>query len=100
MFSGYGQEFGGIAVHLTNRHRTLPLRIHYFELVPWYLRIYLHTLTLSVNQQEQDPLKGVYDGNVYVCMICMCMCVEVCAIGCACAFGGLCERHVMGCRVM
>ncbi|KAI8591231.1 GPI transamidase component PIG-T [Geranomyces variabilis] len=42
--TGYGGERGGLAVDLHNHHPTADLHITYFETVPWYLKLYLHTL--------------------------------------------------------
>ncbi|KAJ3152454.1 hypothetical protein HDU86_005635 [Geranomyces michiganensis] len=42
--TGYGGERGGLAVDLHNYHPTADLRVTYFETVPWYLKLYLHTL--------------------------------------------------------
>jgi len=55
-FTGYGQEYGGIAVHLINNADT-PLDITYFEMVPWFLRLYFHTLDLQINGTKVDPLE-------------------------------------------
>jgi len=50
-FTGHGHEFGGIAVHLRNNGNR-SLDITYFEMIPWYLRLYFHTLHLEVNGTE------------------------------------------------
>jgi len=56
VFTGQGLEYGGFAVYLTNNHDT-PLKISYFETVPWYLKIYFHTLEMSINGAEVDPFQ-------------------------------------------
>lgn len=56
VFTGNGNEFGGFAVYLTNNQEN-PLRISYFEAVPWYLRMFYHTLAMSINGVEVDPFK-------------------------------------------
>jgi len=48
-FTGIGQEYGGIAVHIQNNERNTPLDITYFEMTPWYLRIYYHTFKLYLS---------------------------------------------------
>lgn len=40
--TGYGQEGGSITVKFTNTG-TEPLTVVYLEVVPWYLRLFLHT---------------------------------------------------------
>ena len=49
LFSGYGQQNGGVTCQLYNSHPTRPLKVIYMETVPWYLRMYFHTLTLHNN---------------------------------------------------
>lgn len=39
---GYGQEGGSITVKFTNTGYE-PLTVVYLEVVPWYLRLFLHT---------------------------------------------------------
>ena len=56
-FTGFGQEFGGLAVHLFNQANH-NVTVSYYELLPWYLIVYLHTFTLSINDVSYDPLKG------------------------------------------
>ncbi len=67
-FTGYGQEFGGIAVHLTNTGNT-PLNITYYEVLPWFLRVYFHTFhitthpLLSQNEEESELQAGKDKNN-------------------------------------
>lgn len=44
--TGYGQERGGMHITITNPY-SHPLRIVYLESLPWFLRPYMHTLSLS-----------------------------------------------------
>lgn len=44
--SGTGQERGGIVAELRNTG-TQAITVVYLEVVPWYLRLYLHTLTVT-----------------------------------------------------
>ncbi|KAI9348276.1 Gpi16 subunit, GPI transamidase component-domain-containing protein [Zopfochytrium polystomum] len=44
--TGYGRERGGIAVNIYN-YGPDPVRVAYLESIPWFLRIYLHTLTVD-----------------------------------------------------
>jgi phosphatidylinositol glycan class T len=49
--SGYGKERGGIVVTFHN-FDVLPVKITYLESVPWFLKIYLHTLSASSQSLE------------------------------------------------
>ena len=44
---GYGQEKGGISCILYNRHPEKDLVVVVMETVPWFLRVYLHTLSIE-----------------------------------------------------
>lgn len=44
--TGFGQERGGLAIDLYNRHAT-PKRFRLYQVVPWYLKFYLHTLKIN-----------------------------------------------------
>jgi len=56
---GTGQERGGIVTTIRNTCST-PLTAVYLDLVPWFLRLYLHTLSVEVDGQEKAPLQVVY----------------------------------------
>ena len=43
---GSGHEWGGLMVEITN-HATHPVEVLYLEMVPWFFRLYLHTLSVS-----------------------------------------------------
>ncbi|KAJ3106113.1 hypothetical protein HK100_003776 [Physocladia obscura] len=45
--TGYGRERGGISIHITNNNPTASQNITLLEVVPWYLKIYLHTLKID-----------------------------------------------------
>ncbi|XP_044729474.1 GPI transamidase component PIG-T [Chrysoperla carnea] len=51
---GYGQEKGGIATRIHNNHWK-ELNIIYFEQIPWYIEIYLHTLQIESNGKIIQP---------------------------------------------
>jgi len=44
--SGTGQERGGITAELKNSGSN-PVTVVYLEVIPWYLRVYLHTLEVT-----------------------------------------------------
>ncbi|XP_035233919.1 GPI transamidase component PIG-T-like isoform X1 [Stegodyphus dumicola] len=52
--SGYGQEQGGIRCTFFNNH-VKALKIIYFDTIPWYLRVYSHTLTVKNNDKSITP---------------------------------------------
>ncbi|KAI9274809.1 GPI transamidase component PIG-T [Phascolomyces articulosus] len=50
-FTGYGQERGGLQITIHNRDdKALP--VIYYDSIPWYLKLYLHTLNVVVIGQE------------------------------------------------
>ena len=54
---GYGEEFGGITCLLTNEHESKTVKIIYFETIPWYVRVYLHTLKVEIEGKVMKPGK-------------------------------------------
>lgn len=54
--TGYGQERGGMQAMLTNPSPTETREIVYTEFLPWFMKLYLHTLKVKVNGVEQDDL--------------------------------------------
>jgi len=54
--TGAGQEHGGIRATIKNMARE-PITVVYLDIVPWYLRLYLHTLKITVGD---EPLKPVH----------------------------------------
>ncbi|XP_072013804.1 GPI transamidase component PIG-T-like [Amphiura filiformis] len=68
--SGYGQEKGGIMCHLYNNDPVNSIRVVYMETVPWYIRLYLHTLEVTNSVKLVAPDKQLYTpgkdrGNPY-----------------------------------
>jgi len=53
--TGYGEEKGGITSLIHNRHPTDPLPVVYFATFPWFLRIFLHTLTIRSGGRDITP---------------------------------------------
>ncbi|KAI8920236.1 hypothetical protein PhCBS80983_g05531 [Powellomyces hirtus] len=59
--TGYGGERGGLAVDLRNHHPTADLDIIYFEAIPWYLKLYLHTLRAeTAADASHEIIKDMY----------------------------------------
>lgn len=63
--TGYGQERGGIQATFTNSNDS-PLEIVYLESLPWYMKLFLHTLKASVlaaddtGSSAEDPIQETY----------------------------------------
>lgn len=47
-FTGHGQERGGVQTILTNPRRDAPVEFVVMESLPWFMRVYLHTLRARV----------------------------------------------------
>lgn len=54
--TGYSQDNGGLRTVFTNPG-SKPLRLVYYESLPWFMRIYLSTLRLEVNGVSQAASK-------------------------------------------
>lgn len=57
-FTGYGQQRGGLRSVFTNPSTTEPVEFVYFETLPWFMRVYLHTLSI-----ETRELNGIFENN-------------------------------------
>lgn len=49
--TGYGQDHGGIRTVLRNPNK-IPVKIIFYESLPWFMRIYLSTLTVESTDQN------------------------------------------------
>jgi len=54
--TGLGQERGGIRATLRNTLKE-EVTVVYLDIIPWYLRIYMHTLTITSNGRALEPKK-------------------------------------------
>ena len=54
--TGYGVYLGGITCRITNS-LTKAQNVTYLDVIPWYLRIYMHTLSITSNNVEIKPRK-------------------------------------------
>jgi phosphatidylinositol glycan class T len=64
-FMGYGQERGGVQTILRNPSPDAEVEFVYMESLPWFMRVYLHTLKAQIsggNSEQQQPelIKDVY----------------------------------------
>ncbi|CZT07674.1 related to GPI-anchor transamidase complex subunit Gpi16 [Rhynchosporium agropyri] len=53
-FIGYGQERGGVQAILTNPSLTASVDFVYMESLPWFMKLYLHTLKASIKNTGQN----------------------------------------------
>ena len=56
---GYGLSEGGITCHIYN-NLDKPVQIVYLDIIPWYLRMYLHTLEITANNVTVKPIRTFY----------------------------------------
>jgi phosphatidylinositol glycan class T len=56
-FTGYGQERGGLRITIHNRNQLSAMPVIYYDSVPWYLKLYLHTLKVDIigNHTMDNP---------------------------------------------
>lgn len=47
---GFGQEKGGVMCLIYNNHKSKDMTVTYMEVVPWFLRVYYHTLKVETFQ--------------------------------------------------
>jgi phosphatidylinositol glycan class T len=59
-FIGYGQERGGVQAILTNPSPTNAVDFVYMESLPWFMKLYLHTLTAKINGNSEDVIQEMY----------------------------------------
>ncbi|OTB01890.1 hypothetical protein M426DRAFT_323114 [Hypoxylon sp. CI-4A] len=62
-FTGHGYERGGVRTILTNPSPDTEVEFVYMESLPWFMRIYLHTLTThidGVSTPKNDVIKEIY----------------------------------------
>ncbi|XP_043231220.1 GPI transamidase component PIG-T-like [Amphibalanus amphitrite] len=54
--TGSGQYSVGLSLQLRNADRLSPLDVSVLQVVPWYIRLYLHTLQVTVDGQVIKPV--------------------------------------------
>lgn len=62
--TGYGHERGGVTVNIFNNMNESQ-EISYFDSVPWFLKLYLHTLKVSVLGNEHIHQNGKERERLY-----------------------------------
>ena len=58
--TGYGEEKGGITSIISNQHSTKAVKIVYFDVVPWYIPVNLHSLRVEKNDEKFKPGNYVF----------------------------------------
>uniref|UniRef100_UPI00398E3A09 GPI transamidase component PIG-T isoform X2 n=1 Tax=Pristiophorus japonicus TaxID=55135 RepID=UPI00398E3A09 len=53
--SGFGLQTGKINTLIYNNHPSRSFPVLLMEIVPWYLRLYVHTLTINTKGKENKP---------------------------------------------
>ena len=55
-----------------------PLRVLYLDMVPWFVRIYLHTLRIEAVREEGNPLASSNDSKAhpFICTFTMVILLE------------------------
>lgn len=53
--SGYGLQSGELSTLLYNTHPYRAFPVLLLDTVPWYLRLYVHTLTITSKGKENKP---------------------------------------------
>jgi hypothetical protein len=53
--SGYGLQKGELSTLLYNTHPYRAFPVLLLDAVPWYLRLYVHTLTITSKGKENKP---------------------------------------------
>uniref|UniRef100_A0A8C4R5M9 Phosphatidylinositol glycan anchor biosynthesis, class T n=1 Tax=Eptatretus burgeri TaxID=7764 RepID=A0A8C4R5M9_EPTBU len=53
--TGVGLHHGGISSLLHNRHPNRSLTVHHQDTLPWFLRVYSHTLTVTTAGKANPP---------------------------------------------
>lgn len=62
-FIGHGQERGGVQAILTNPSLTTAVDFVYMESLPWFMKLYLHTLKAKItsgNATEEKVIQEMY----------------------------------------
>ncbi|XP_064640505.1 GPI transamidase component PIG-T-like [Lineus longissimus] len=58
--TGYGQEQGGMMSQIYNTDATKTLTIIYMETIPWFIRVFFHTIKIETNGKQVKPSKLHY----------------------------------------
>lgn len=56
---GRGQHMGTMSVEIQNSHPDKSFTVNYYDAIPWFLRLFYHTLQISQNGRLLDPNKDI-----------------------------------------
>ena len=59
IFQGYGVRDGGIktVIKLNHEQKDNQITLLYFEQIPWYFRIFLHSLKITTLDHDRHEIK-------------------------------------------
>lgn len=57
-FTGHGQQRGGVQTILTNPSIDTEVELIYMETLPWFMRVYLHTVQTFVSAKTETDREG------------------------------------------
>ncbi|KAF9905345.1 hypothetical protein EC991_001710 [Linnemannia zychae] len=63
-FTGFGQERGGLAIEIRNNN-SQDIKAIYLDIVPWYLKLYLHTFSIELNGKTLDNQRDLVQKMFY-----------------------------------
>lgn len=61
--AGYGLHTGEIHTLMYNNHPYRSFPVLLLESVPWYLRLYIHTLTVTSKEKDNKPSESLQKVN-------------------------------------
>ena len=61
--TGLGQERGGLRASVRNTGKE-EVTIVYLDIIPWYLRLYLHTLSITSNGKTLEPKRMKFSPGI------------------------------------
>ncbi|KAH8896616.1 Gpi16 subunit, GPI transamidase component [Thozetella sp. PMI_491] len=64
-FTGYGQQHGGMQTILTNPSPDSDVEFIYMESLPWFMRVYLHTLEARIDGPNRAHQKSLIEEIYY-----------------------------------
>jgi phosphatidylinositol glycan class T len=56
----YGEEMGGLVCKITNKHPSEEINLVYYDVIPYFIRVYVHTLKILLNGVSYRPPKMIF----------------------------------------
>lgn len=70
LYSGHGHITGGIVCFIHNHHQTANIVVAYQELLPWFTRMFLHTLKIenfkSLPEHIEQSGRQLVPSNIFL----------------------------------